>query len=1171
MMRKELKIVLFPEEHKSKNGFFFEELVRNILETQRYEITKNVNYTGLEIDLIAKHKDRNELTYVECKAKEKPKSTELKNFAFNIISQEVNYGYFIHTVELDHQAAGLKDKLENDPGKKYGNITFMGPDKIIKLLIDAGRIKKLDLASIKEQGEIHKLILAYTYFGIFYIVMPYEGTKKKKYYLFDAKTGKQIRDTAVIADYEHSQKTSIHNALKAGIGDLEKVVHDVFERDALSKSVSDMSNSLESEKKEISKPKLVFLYPDPIDKSFGYDFRKLTQVLKRYAVEIDCMYLSEKSLERLEDYNYAFIFTQIYKNKIYIEDENLKSKLLTIEDFEMTLFIDNWITNGIFIFTQEKIDFNGIDSDKPVVNVALKPGYLKKDLAQLFHHLFSRQEYKEKFDFSFLNKKKIKLIEFNKTNEKYKPPQPKMKLPDLIDPKSLQNFVGRKLDRENIIKKILTLEFSAKILNIKGPGGIGKTTIAKKVTVDLAKRNYFKDGIHFVACEHILDADSFEAKIAQCFDMDNVINLKEHLRNYERFDSLVILDNFESLLTLDNGEAVNQVKNLVCFVCDYSTILVTSRQAIGYDFEDVYELNAFTTDEAIDLFYSNYDKLSKYDEKVLRTDILENLLNNNPLAIKIITKNLPKHKNIRSLKDELEENFFANTCENFEDIFDKEADVNIEKSRSLYHSINYSYQKLDDSEKLALELLYLFPDGIYLEDFKKHFSENSKAKSTTRISDRQIKTLENKSLVENSNGHIRLQSIIGRFAEYQFKLRTKEEQAMYYEVAFSYNYFFLKIIKLLMRNASSLAYYLFANMSTNILVSLDYLDKLNEDTDMILIYIDSAVSSMFDTHKAKKTIEKLQELEKHMDLDEKGILFFKTVAILRIYYSIEFSLSFKLLKDILPLEKLFGLNPELLIDSLIFSNAHLIYDMEGFTYQILKDTIEKNIRYSGSIHDSLFRLGIYEPLRKFCDYDRDSKDDYFHYEVEINTNQYKLSELKKHIDFLYPKDHLGRMQYHYTLAKVAVVKKEIIKKLVVTNPYTEGLKNLMYAFIEEENEKKHSYFRIGIKKLKHIKYYYIEGIYFYARYLKNLNHEDYQRWIDEGYGLAEKYHYRFLKHQFINLKNDTNHPYNENKYPLPDNLDIEGYIEKYNKYWSDENKEESIEYIEYNEDNGDAQ
>jgi hypothetical protein len=57
--------------------------------------------------------------------------------------------------------------------------------------------------------------------------------------------------------------------------------------------------------------------------------------------------------------------------------------------------------------------------------------------------------------------------------------------------------------------------------------------------------------------------------------------------------------------------------------------------------------------------------------------------------------------------------------------------------------------------------------------------------------------------------------------------------------------------------------------------------------------------------------------------------------------------------------------------------------------------------------------------------------------------------------------------------------------------------------------------------------------------------------------MADRYHYRFLKHQFLNLKTGSNEVYDETKYPLPDDLDVVAYIEKYNKYWSDNEKERS--------------
>ena len=42
-------------------------------------------------------------------------------------------------------------------------------------------------------------------------------------------------------------------------------------------------------------------------------------------------------------------------------------------------------------------------------------------------------------------------------------------------------------------------------------------------------------------------------------------------------------------------------------------------------------------------------KKKEYDIKFLRTEILENMLNNNPLAIRLVTSNLPKNKNLQTL------------------------------------------------------------------------------------------------------------------------------------------------------------------------------------------------------------------------------------------------------------------------------------------------------------------------------------------------------------------------------------------------------------------------------------------------------------------------------------------------------------------------------------------
>lgn len=213
-MISEVKIVLYPELHKSKNGTFFEQLMQTIFSQEGYNMDLNINFTGLEIDLYGTHKRRNERLLVECKAKEKPKSTEVKNFLYNVlIGNKADFGYFFYTNKLDHQAAGLKADHEDDK-----RIHFFGPEEIISTLEDAKKIKKFDLSIFPESINIHKKTLAYTYFGIYYILVSYESTERKKYHIFDAKTlnsiHKNLKDSV--------NQVNINSTLLESIKELEK-------------------------------------------------------------------------------------------------------------------------------------------------------------------------------------------------------------------------------------------------------------------------------------------------------------------------------------------------------------------------------------------------------------------------------------------------------------------------------------------------------------------------------------------------------------------------------------------------------------------------------------------------------------------------------------------------------------------------------------------------------------------------------------------------------------------------------------------------------------------------------------------------------------------------------------------------------------------------------------
>ena len=112
MHKKELNIIVNKEDNAIKRGDFFEEIVSNIFKTQRYTIKERVNFTGMEIDLIAQHIDRkNEIVYIECKARQSLEAKDIKSFAFNTKFKDAQYGYFLS----DACAAGRAGRRIAEP------------------------------------------------------------------------------------------------------------------------------------------------------------------------------------------------------------------------------------------------------------------------------------------------------------------------------------------------------------------------------------------------------------------------------------------------------------------------------------------------------------------------------------------------------------------------------------------------------------------------------------------------------------------------------------------------------------------------------------------------------------------------------------------------------------------------------------------------------------------------------------------------------------------------------------------------------------------------------------------------------------------------------------------------------------------------------------------------
>lgn len=875
--------------------------------------------------------------------------------------------------------------------------------------------------------------------------------------------------------------------------------------------------------------KAAILVANPI--ATNYDYSIQLKAIKKLKINFDIYHLSYETLNELNDYDYLFIFTKLIKNKVVIEDEYLDQRLIPLQEMEDNIV--NSDTKAIFLFLDKAI--NPKQVEKLMLPIIIYPELSKAEIQKVLFEAFNKkfQPY-EVEGCQILNKLELNL---NKLQGQINIHQAFTPLPDEIDKKSTTNFIGRATDLKNITREILELQEEEGILTIKGSGGIGKTHTIKKIAVALAERSYFKDGIDFIDCEFIEDHKSFEFRILNVFNLEQSQDPVSYIKYNElNKDALIILDNFETLLHVNDSE---QIISFLNFICDYATVVVTSREILDLDWERAYELRSMSTDEAVKLFLHGMADcvLQSSEKKYLRENIIENLLDNNPLAITLVTKNIPKGKRLEALKEDLEEDVFNKESDVELKIFESESDTNIERKRSLYASINFSYELLNDKEKMAFELVSLFPDGISIENLKKVSQQkqgkirNSKKNKETDlgITDRVIRALEKKSMLESNNNTVKLQSIVGKFAEH--KLTQRDNMSAIFQNAFEYNRAVAQFCQDLEKKDTFLSNKLFSEMMNNFLKSVNYVDRFDYDKKEIIIYL-STLSNEFNDFCANQNFIDAIKGKREFFVGNDKLLYEMIILSLK-YFGGEFDKSLLRLQELIPFEEIYKFDYTDQVEARIVNKAMSLYSMEGESLKCAEYYFNKN-QEGYSYSTTMFYLGEYDLF-----FNNPNEKDFFIFEAEYNVGILKEDQLEVCISKLHKKHHLERMELYYLKAKLGGFDRDVVKKLVEVNPFTSGLKQLIFAFNEIDVDKANTLYLNAIENLRHIKYYYIEANYFYAKFLKELSDNKlFEKVYNEGLSFSKKYNYRFLIYKFEDLKINKETPYNSKDYPLPDDINF---------------------------------
>jgi len=277
-------------------------------------------------------------------------------------------------------------------------------------------------------------------------------------------------------------------------------------------------------------------------------------------------------------------------------------------------------------------------------------------------------------------------------------------------------FIGREKEEKDIIE--ILSDAKNRIVSIVGPGGIGKTRLAKEVGVKV--KGQYAGGVWFVDLSETSTEtgiayaihEAFEEKFnsSQIEPQKAVLDLLS-----DRQNTLLILDNFEQIIDLADESVAYWAESLTNI-----DFLVTSRIPLRIRAEQQYRLDSLElvsvgTDDFSTISKSSSVRLFSARAKQNRIDYdLENNfeyvnkicndLEGIPLAIELVAGKV---------------NAFS-TKEIFERLDNKLKIKNSLKDRNQKHktleaTIDWSYQLLKDFEKDAFLQLSIFRNGFTIE------------------------------------------------------------------------------------------------------------------------------------------------------------------------------------------------------------------------------------------------------------------------------------------------------------------------------------------------------------------------------------------------------------------------------------------------------------------------
>lgn len=277
-------------------------------------------------------------------------------------------------------------------------------------------------------------------------------------------------------------------------------------------------------------------------------------------------------------------------------------------------------------------------------------------------------------------------------------------------PRPITSFIGRQEE----VTAVATRLAESRLVTLFGPGGIGKTRLGLAVGASLRFR--FSDGVWFVELGPLTDPDLVAHEVAVA------LGLREEPETSIEDTLLASLRDRETLLVFDNCEhVVRSVADLAARIlssCPRVWLLATSRETVGVPGEVLWGVPALSLPEAgaseadsdavrlfVDRARSSHPKFALTEASASVVAELCRRLEGMPLAIELAAARV-RVLSPEAILERLSDRFRLLTGG---------GRTRPQRQQTLRAAVDWSYDLLDERDRLLFMRLSLFAGGFSLE------------------------------------------------------------------------------------------------------------------------------------------------------------------------------------------------------------------------------------------------------------------------------------------------------------------------------------------------------------------------------------------------------------------------------------------------------------------------